>query len=202
MFKPALSQPARYAWRSGIALSALALAVTACGSSGGGNHTTGSNSGSATADLTQATYRGEIYVSSQNDLGPSAWHLTKAFTDQVKGVHGCAGAVKGGTSGVFQVPSGKAPVPEDDILVSRFHGPGTYPPNVLERDRLDTILVPGKAGLEQYDITTSAPGLKPGREVLFLNRNGSGELVYSDAHLDGKSSSPAVAGLISWTCTS
>jgi hypothetical protein len=41
-----------------------------------------------------------------------------------------------------------------------------------------------------------------GKEVLFLNSNGSGQLVYSEAHLDGKASSPAVAGLISWSCTS
>jgi hypothetical protein len=202
MFKPALPQSLRYAWRSGIALSALALAVTGCGSSGGGNHPTGSGSGSATAGQAQGpTYKGMIYVSSQDNLGPAAWHVTKEFTEQLKGVRTCADAARGG-SGIFQVPSGKAPVPEDDILIDRFHGPGTYPAGVLKRDKLDTILVPGKTGLDQYDITTSAHGLKPGKEVLFLSGNGSGELVYSDAHLDGKASSPAVAGLITWTCSS
>jgi hypothetical protein len=201
MLKPALPQPMVHAWRSGIALSALALAVTACGSSGGGNQPAGSSTGSVNSDQARATtYRGEIYVSSQNDTGPAAWHVTKTFTDHVKGSASCADAAKGG--GVFQVPSGKAPVPEDDILIARFHGPGTYPPDVLKRDKLDTILMPGKSGIAQYDITTSAHGLKPGKEVLFLNKNGSGELVYSEAHLDGKASSPAVAGLISWTCSS
>jgi hypothetical protein len=207
MFKPALSlslsHGMRYVWRGGIALSALALAVTACGSSGGGKHPTGSGTGSASAgQATGLTYRGTIYVSSQNDLGPKAWHLIKEFTEPLKGVRTCAAAAKGGGSDVFQVPSGKAPIPEDDILIDRFHGPGTYPPAMLKRDKLDTILVPGKTGLDQYDITTSAHGRKSGREVLFLNGNGSGELVYSNAHLDGKASSPAVAGLISWTCTS
>jgi hypothetical protein len=202
MFKPALPQSLRYAWRSGIALSALALAVTGCGSSGGGNHPTGSGSGSAAAGQAQGlTYKGTIYVSSQNITGPAAWHVTKEFTEQLKGVRTCADAAKGG-SGIFQVPSGKAPAPEDDILIDRFHGPGTYLPEVLKRDKLDTILVPGKTGLDQYDITASARGLKSGREVLFLSGNGSGELVYSEAHLNGKASSPAVAGLISWTCTS
>jgi hypothetical protein len=201
MFKPALPQPVHPAWRAGIAVSALALAVTACGSSGG-NHPTGSGSGSAAAgDAHGPVYKGEIYVSSQNDRGPAAWHVIKTFTERLTGASTCADAAKGG-SGVFQVPSGKAPEPEDDILVDGFHGPGTYSPDALKRDKLDTILVPGKTGLDRYDITTSAHGLKPGREVLFLNRNGSGELVYSEAHLDGKPSSPAVAGLISWTCTS
>jgi hypothetical protein len=201
MFKPALPQPMRHAWRAGVAISALALAVTAC-SSGGANHHTGSGTGSAKAgDAHGPTYKGEIYVSSQDDSGPTAWHVTKAFTERLTGASTCADAAKGG-SGVFQVPSGKAPSPEDDIQVDGFHGPGTYPPNVLKRDKLDTILVPAKTGLDQYDITTSAHGLKPGKEVLFLNSNGSGELVYSEAHLDGKASSPAVAGLISWTCSS
>jgi hypothetical protein len=203
MFKPALSELTRYIWRGGIALSALALTVTACGSSGGGSHPTGSGTGSASAGQAMGlSYKGTIYVSSQNDPGATAWHVIREFTEPLKGVRTCADAAKGSGSGVFQVPSGKAPIPEDDILIDSFHGPGTYPPDVLKRDKLDTILVPGKAGLDQYDITTSAHGRKSGREVLFLNGNGSGELVYSNAHLDGKASSPAVAGLISWTCTS
>jgi hypothetical protein len=203
MFKPALPQLTHHVWRGAVALSALALTVTACGSPGAGNHPTGSGTGSASAEkATGPTYKGTIYVSSQNDLGPAAWHVIKEFTEPLKGVRTCADAAKGSGSGVFQVPSGKAPVPEDDILIYRFHGPGTYPPDLLKRDKLDTILVPGKTGLDQYDITTSAHGRKSGREVLFLNGNGSGELVYSNAHLDGRATSPAVAGLISWTCTS
>jgi hypothetical protein len=202
MVNSALPQLTRHVWRGGIALCVLALAVTAC-SSGGGNHPTGSGTGSANAALSMgATYRGTIYVSSQIATGRSAWHISKTFTEQVKDVRDCAAAVKANSSDVFQVPSGKAPVPEDDILIKGFHGPGTYTPDILKNDKLDTILIPGKTGLEQYDISTSAHGLKAGKEVLFLNKNGSGQLAYSEAHLDGKATGPAVAGLISWTCTS
>ncbi len=202
MIKPASTQPIQHAWRTAIGLSALALAVSACGSLGGGNHPTGSGYGSVTADqIHGTTYKGKIYVSSQDDTGPTAWHVTRAFTEQVKGARTCADAARRG-SGFFQVPSGRAPMPQDDILIARFHGPGTYPPDVLKRDKLDTILLTSKGGLSQYDITTSAHGLKPGQEVLFLNSNGSGELVYSGAHLDGRASSPAVGGMISWTCRS
>lgn len=150
-----------------------------------------------------ATYSGTIYVSSQSNTSANSWHITKPFTERVADVHSCAAAAKAGDgSGVFQVPSPKAPLPEDDILVDGFHGPGTYTPNIMKHDKSDTIMMPGKSGLEQYVITTSTHGLTSGKEVLFLNSNGSGQLVYSEAHLDGKASGPAVAGLISWGCTS
>ncbi len=68
----------------------------------------------------------------------------------------------------------------------------------------DTILLGQNAGMQggTYIITTSAHAAAQGKEVLFLNKDGSGQLVYSQAHLDGNASSPAVAGLISWSCTS
>jgi hypothetical protein len=52
-----------------------------------------------------------------------------------------------------------------------------------------------------------SPGPPPlpwlsGKEALLLYGNGSGQLVYSQAHLDGKVGGPTVAGLITWSCTS
>jgi hypothetical protein len=201
MMKPALPHHMRHAGTAGAALCVLALA-TACGSSGGG-HPTGSGSGTAsTSQALGAVYKGTIYISSQIATGRSAWHITKSFTEKVANVRDCADAAKADGADVFQVPSGKSPTPEDDIMVQGFHGPGTYTPDVMKRDKLDTIMIPGKTGLERYDITTSVRGLKAGKEVLFLNSNGSGQLAYSEAHLDGKASGPAVAGLITWTCSS
>jgi hypothetical protein len=207
MIKADLSLPVRRALGAAVAGSALALAAAACGGSSG-NHpagpsrppmSTGSEQGAA---YKGATYKGTIYVSSQVFDKPNSWHVTKTFTEQIKNVGDCAAAAKGDGSGVFQVPSPKAPLPEDSIKVKGFHGPGTYPPSALKRDKLDTILVPGKSGLKQYDITASGRGRKPGKEALFLNPNGSGQLVYSEAHLNGMAAGPAVAGMISWTCTS
>jgi hypothetical protein len=201
MMKPALPSRLRPAGTAGVALCALAL-VTAC-SSGGGSHPTGSGSGTASASgALGAVYKGTIYVSSQIATGRSAWHIAKNFTEKLANVRDCADAAKADGADVFQVPSGKSPSPEDDILVQGFHGPGTYTPAVMKHDKLDTIMIPGKTGLKQYDIATSTHGLTAGKEVLFLNKDGSGQLAYSEAHLDGKAGEPAVAGLITWTCSS
>jgi hypothetical protein len=199
MNKPEHYLSSRLAARAGAAaVSALAISLAACSSSPG--HTASAGHGA----MAGATFRGTIYVSSQTDVGPKAWHLTRSFVDRVADVHNCQAAAKTGDvpSGTFRVPSAQAPSPQDNIEVATFHGPGTYTPTMLKHDRSDIILLTGKSGTREYDISTAAPGRTSGKEVLFLYRNGSGQLVYSDAHLNGKASAPAVAGLINWSCTS
>jgi hypothetical protein len=195
---PALAAPALAV----TALAALALAVTACGSAGG-QHAASAPRSAATGPVDGATYTGTIYVSSQDDGNPQSWHVTKTFTERRPDVRNCAAAAKTGTgTGVFQVPSPKPPLPQDNIEVQGFHGPGTYSPSVMQRDKSDFIMMTGKSGMQQYDITASAQGEEPGKEALILYGNGSGQLVYSQAHLDGKAAGPMVAGLITWSCTS
>ncbi len=188
--------------RGAIAMSALALAVTAC-SSADGQHAATTPPSAAIGPVDGATYSGTIYVSSQVNGSPQSWHVTKSFTERLADVRNCAAAARTGTgTGVFQVPSPKAPLPQDNIEVQGFHGPGSYPPQVMRHDKSDFIVMPGKSGVQQYDITASARGGEPGKEALFLYGNGSGQLVYSQAHLDGKAGGPTVAGLITWSCTS
>lgn len=190
-------------WRGAIVGSAvLALAITACSSSGG-QHAAATPPSAATGPVNGATYTGTIYVSSQVNGSPQSWHVTKTFTERLPDVRNCAAAARTGTgTGVFQVPSPKAPLPQDNIEVRGFHGPGAYPPDVMQHDKSDFIVMPGKSGMQQYDITATAQGDEPGKEALFLYGNGSGQLVYSQAHLDGKVGGPTVAGLITWSCTS
>lgn len=210
MTSPDPSSSARTAVRAGVALLVLTLAVTACGSAGrtlpgaapSAQPVVGTSGTYGPVD--GATFHGTIYVSSQVNGQPSSWHVLRNFMDRIADVRNCATAARSGDlpDGDFLVPSGQAPDPTDSIVVTSFHGAGTYPPAKLKYDKSDSIFVTQKTGLQQYDITTSAKGATPGKEVLFLNANGSGEIVYSDAHLDGKASEPAVAGLISWSCTS
>lgn len=203
MIKPDRPSLARAA-RRGMAVPLLALALAACGSSGGPPSMTES-SGSVTGLGDGAMFHGTIYVSGQVHNKPTTWHVTKTFSERVPDVPNCAAAAKSGmATGIFRVPSPAAPLPEANIEVTGFRGPGTYPPQVMKHDKSDTILLGQNAGMQSgtYIITTSAHGAAQGKEVLFLNKDGSGQLVYSQAHLDGKASSPAVAGLISWSCTS
>jgi hypothetical protein len=196
---------ARSVARAGLAISALALGIAAC-SSAGSPSSGGSPSGGVTdGPLEGATIHGTIYISGQVDNKPTTWHETKAFTDTLRTVRNCAALAKSGMAdGIFEVPSPQAPLPQADIEVSDFRGPGTYPPQVMKHDKSDSIMVGRDSGTRsgRYVITASAHGVTPGKEVLFLNRNGSGQLVYSEAHLNGKATGPAVAGLISWSCTS
>jgi hypothetical protein len=202
MIKPDRPSLARAARRGGLAVPLLALALAACGSSGG-SPAMSESSGSVPGD--GAMFHGTIYVSGQVHNKPTTWHVTKTFTERVPGVQNCAAAARSGmATGIFRVPSPAAPLPEADIEVTGFRGPGTYPPQVMKHDKSDTIQLGQNAGTQSgtYIITTSAHGAAQGQEALVLYKNGSGQLVYSQAHLDGKASSPAVAGLISWSCTS
>jgi hypothetical protein len=188
-----------------LAIAALMLGVAAC-SSAGSPPTSGTTSPPLTdGPLDGATLHGEIYISGQMHNKPTTWHETKMFTETVPTVSDCADFAKSGMSdGIFRVPSPDAPLPEANIEVAGFRGPGTYPPAVMKRDKSDSIVVGQDSGTQsgRYVITAPARGITQGKEVLFLNPNGSGQLVYSEAHLNGKASEPAVAGLISWTCTS
>lgn len=204
MTKPDRSSSARNALRAGLALLGLALAVTACSSSGSTRPDSGPSAQPVVGTADGATFHGTVYVSSQANGQPSSWHIIKTFVDRVADVANCATVARKGDlpDGDFQVPSAQAPDPTDSIIVTGFRGPGTYPPATMKRDKSDTIFVTGKTGEQEYDITTSAKGATPGKEVLFLDANGAGEIVYSEAHLDGSPKKPAVAGLISWSCTS
>jgi hypothetical protein len=196
--------------RGGLPLAAAALALAACSSNASPPSGTG-GAGAASSPVNVAlgpyagiTFHGSIYVSSQNSHGPKAWRITKPFVQKVPGIRNCADAAKTGDgpqSGVFRVPTGTSPVPEDNIEVTGLRGPGTYPPPVMQRDKSDFIVVPAKSGNQRYFISSSVKGLTVGKEVMFLQPNASGQLVYSEAHLGGKKNGAAVAGLISWSCS-
>jgi hypothetical protein len=186
------------------AVPALALALAACGSAGGQPPAPRSPA-PVVGPFAGVTFHGTFYVSGQVHNKPTSWHVTRTFTDTVRTVRSCAEAARSGmAAGIFRVPSPRAPLPQADIEVTGFRGPGTYPPQVMKHDKSDSIFLGQNAGMQSgtYLITTSAHGAAQGREVLFLNKDGSGQLVYSQAHLDGKAASPAVAGLISWSCSS
>jgi hypothetical protein len=192
--------------RFGVFGAALAIALAACSATAAPRKSPGPSvsTGAVNGPFTGATFEGEIYVSAQESHNlPTKWHIAKFFTDHVADVRNCATAAQSGDApnGVFQVPSPKAPGPQAEIELSAFHGPGTYTPSIMEHDKSDMILVSQKAGEQRYKITTSAHGTSPGREVLFLKADGSGELVYSNAHLDGMASSPAISGVILWNCS-
>jgi hypothetical protein len=206
MIKSHQPSPGRSALRVGVAISALGLGLAACSSGGAPAPHSTVTEGPLTGHATGATIHGTIYISSQvSAKHPTTWHETKAFTETIKTVRNCAAFAKSGMAGgIFQVPSPQAPLPQDNIEVAGFRGPGTYPPQVLKHDKSDSIMVDESSGTTsgRYLITASAHGVTPGKEVLFVNPNGSGQLVYSEAHLDGKAGGPAIAGLISWSCTS
>ena len=194
MSKPDRIFPRRCFRVVAVMTSALALTVAACGRSSAPRAIR-----SATPDepLSGATFTGTIYVSTATS------HVTKAFTERVTGVTSCAAAASAGdANGTFRVPTPTAPDPQASIEVAGFHGPGTYTSRMLRRDRADSILLTGKAGTRQYVITSQAPSSTAGKEVLFLRKDGSGQLDYTDAHLNGRAADPAVSGLILWSCTS
>jgi hypothetical protein len=193
-----MSQPHRTFPRRGlgavtIVMPALALTVAACGTS-----TSPRATGGARPDQPRsgATFTGTIYVRTATS------HVTRAFTERVAGVASCvAAASTGDAGGAFRVPSPAAPDPRASIEVADFHGPGTYTPRMLSRDRADSVLLTGTGGTSQYVITSPAAA-SAGKEVLYLRKDGSGQLDYTGAHLNGRATSPAVSGLILWSCTS
>ena len=199
--RPSLARAAR---RCGLAIPVLALALAACGSSGG--QPAGAPSPPpAVGPSDGATFHGTIYVSGLVHNRPTTWHVLKSFTQRVATVQNCAAAAKYGmAAGMFRVPSPAAPLPVANIEVTGFRGPGSYPPPLLKRDKSDTISLGQTTGMKSgtYVITTSARGAPQGKEALVVYKDGSGQLDYSEAHLKGSTSSPALAGVILWKCTS
>ena len=113
------------------------------------------------------------------------------------------GDVAGGT---FAVPSPYVTQsPQIVIRLAHFHGAGTYPPTEMQVDKADSISLKSGGHTDEYVLTShpakSVPGQTTGKEVLFLLKNGSGELAFSEAHMLGRKSNPAIAGLITWTCS-
>jgi hypothetical protein len=201
--------PARPAQRGqALAVLALAMGLAACSSAGSATSGQGSAASPSTAPSAPArtngptvgaVFTGTIYVST------ATTHVTRPFVYRDTDVASCAAAAKSGdANGTFRVPTGRAPDPQALIEVAGFHGPGTYTPAMLRHDRQDVILLPSKSvvGIGQYFITSPVAGRAPGKEVLFLNKDGSGQFVYSDAHLNGLATNPAVAGVVQWTCKS
>ncbi len=180
---------------SWLGVAAVALVLTSC--SGSGTRGAATLRAPSARPLLGATFRGTIYVSTAKS------HFTRAFTERVADVANCAAAARTGDGhGTFRVPSPAAPDPQADIEIASFHGPGTYTPTMLRRDRADSILLTGKAGTRHYVITSATARNARGKEMLFLQKDGSGQLDYSGAHLNGRAHDPTVAGLIQWNCTS
>jgi hypothetical protein len=132
--------------------------------------------------------------------------LSATFTDHDTAVSTCAAAAAHGdmAGGAFEVPSSTpyvTPNPKIHIRLAGFHGVGTYPPNAMQKDKADWISLKTSGVTTDYELTASAAGQVTGKEVLFLNKNGSGQVAFSEAHKLGKNSGPAIAGLISWTCS-
>ncbi|HEY7144308.1 MAG TPA: hypothetical protein VH637_08680 [Streptosporangiaceae bacterium] len=117
----------------------------------------------------------------------------------------CAGAVARGDTpgGGFVVPTPPGGrFPRIDITIAGYHGAGTYPPPGLRRDKSDSIQLKAGQPETRYVLTAHpARGRAAGKEVLFLYKNGSGQLAFSLAHRQGRKSAPAISGLISWNCT-
>ncbi len=193
MSKPDRTFPRRGPRVGPVALSALALTLAACS---GSSAPRAARSTTADGRMLGATFTGTIYVSTPTS------HVTKAFTERVANVASCEAAARtGDANGTFRIPSPAPPGPAADIEVTGFHGPGTYTPTMLRHDRADSILLTGRSGTSHYVITAPGAGT-PGKEVLFLQEDGSGQLDYTGAHLDGQAADPEVAGLIEWSCTS
>jgi basic membrane lipoprotein Med (substrate-binding protein (PBP1-ABC) superfamily) len=80
----------------------------------------------------------------------------------------------------------------------------TYPPTDLQKDSSDSIQLTVKGVTTKYVLTSHqaqpAAGQAQGKEVLFIYKDGTGELAFSQAHKLGRSSGPAIAGIINWQC--
>jgi hypothetical protein len=167
----------------------------AAGSSTGQTHSVGDSAG--------ITFHGSIQVT-------GATRLAATFTDYDTAVSTCAAAAAHGdlARGVFEVPTSTPHVtakPQIHIQVADFHGVGTYAPTVMQKDTADWISLKVSGATSKYELTshpaTPVKGQTTGKAVLFLNKDGSGQVAFSEAHKLGKKSGPAIAGLISWKCS-
>jgi len=132
--------------------------------------------------------------------------LKKNYTQRMPAVSSCAAAAAHGDTpgGGFRLPSPHSGVsPRIDVLVNHIHGAGTYTPNQLALDSADSIWLTFHGASRDFEISShpAAPGKVMGKEVLYLNTDGSGQLPFSGAHEFGQKSGPQIAGEISWTCS-
>lgn len=194
----------RSSWWPGTraaAAAALILGLAACG----GSSRPGTAGGTATLAPAGATspaghvvFHGTIQVT-------GAVKTTSKWTQRSTAASCAASAIHGDqASGGYKVPSPATQAgPVIDIVVSGFHGAATYPPAVMKKDHADSIKLKSGSHLVTYQLT--APSARasqtPGKEVLFLNKNGSGQLAFSQAHKSGLKSAPQIAGVITWNCT-
>jgi hypothetical protein len=183
----------------GAAAAALGLAVLLGACSSSPTARPGSSSPSSSAPQGSATFHAKLQVT-------GSVLLTKTYTDKVSH-NSCSYAAAHGDApgGRFEVPTpGAGVTPRIHIQLASFHGAGTYPPSKMKADKSDSIWLSVKGVTNDYEINTNPTptGQVSGKEVLFLYKNGSGYLVFSEAHQLGKASSPKIAGLINWTCTS
>jgi len=159
----------------------------------------GTGTSGAAASGTGAIFRGTLDVT-------GAVVLKKNYTQKMPAVSSCAAAAADGDTpgGGFRLPSPQAGVsPRIDVLVSHFHGAGTYAPNQLAADSADSIWLTFHGASRDFEISShpAAPGKVTGKEVLYLDTDGSGLLAFSGAHALGQKSGPQIAGEISWTCS-
>lgn len=184
----------------GILIAAMAviasLGLGACSSSGTDTPSTSPVTSSTTPVSSTATFHGIIYVD-------GAVRIKQAYIDQVRAATCATAAQKGNVpGGGFQVPSPTAsPDPQVDVLLAHFTGPGIYKPDVLRQDKGNVIVLTEKSGIAKY-VLTPVSSTGKNQEGLMVNKDGSGEFVFADAHLNGSASSPAISGLVSWTCSS
>ena len=190
----------------------LTLALGACSSAGssttsasGASPSSDAPAGTSSAALPQTgsgvTFHGKVQVT-------GALRFASSFTEKDTSVSNCADvATKGDAAGgTFTVPSPYATQnPQIVVRLAHFHGAGTYPPTQMQVDKSDAIWLKSGSQTNEYVLTThpATPvrGQTMGKEVLFLMKDGSGELAFSEAHKLGQKSNPAIAGLITWTCS-
>jgi hypothetical protein len=191
----------------------ISLALGACSSAG----SPASGAASSPASPAQASPTGPTMPPS-NSAGvifhgkvqlTGASKFSASFTEKDTAVKSCADVATKGDApgGTFTVPSPYITEnPQVDVKLAKFHGAGTYPPTQMQGDISDSIWLKTGRATSDYEITAhpaaSIPGQTTGKEVLFLQKNGSGELAFSQAHKLGQISNPAIAGLITWTCSS
>lgn len=190
----------------------LALALGACSSSdssaaGSGTSATPSSGSTGQTQPTvlpngaHVTFHGKVQVT-------GALRFAATFIDKDTAVASCADASAKGDAadGTFTVPSPAAGQnPQIDVTLAHFHGVGTYTPSQMQVDKSDSIWLKSGGQKNEYVLTahpaTPIPGQTMGKEVLFVTKDGAGELAFSEAHKLGQKSGPAIAGLISWTCS-
>lgn len=190
----------------------ISLALGACSSSGSSSPSAGSSPTSPTSasptgqTMPPSNSAGVVFHGKIQVTGASK--LSSSFTEKDTTVKSCADVATKGDApgGTFTVPSPYVTQnPQIDVKLARFHGAGTYPPTEMQSDISDSIWLKTSGAASDYEITshsaTSIPGQAAGKEVLFLEKDGSGELAFSEAHKLGQKTNPAIAGLISWTCS-